>query len=182
MSGPAPVPAEAREVDLLLLSIGGHRVAVGAVAVAEIIDEAPVTIVPEAPEFLEGLVDVRGGSAPLIDLRRRMGVSFEGESQIIITRPASGGRPAALRVDKVLDLIHVRIGAIDPPPRVGGIGAAARYILGVHNHDGRPMAVLDLEAILTSEERANLDEILDKLEGRTAARVRRRGKGATPRR
>lgn len=169
MSEPATsIDLGATEVDLLVLDVAGERVAVGAAGVSEILEGGQATRLPDVPDFVEGVLMVRDIVAPLIDLRMRL--SAEGASQtsqVLLTRPAEGegGDVMAVRVDRVLEILHCRLQEIEPPP---DIGSAVRYLLGVVRLPDGVAPLLDLEELCTTEERLVLAQLIADLRERLA--------------
>lgn len=146
-----------QEVDLLLCQVAGKTIAVGAASVAEIIESAHATPLPEAPEWVEGVLSLRDIVAPLIDLRVRLGQPRSEPSQVLLVRRRIG-RPMAMRVDRVVEILHRRLGDISPAP--DGAGAGGRYLLGVVHAGPDIVPLCDVEEILTSEERVTLESLV----------------------
>lgn len=132
--------------------IGPHICALPIGAVQEVLRIAEVTHLPRAPEFVEGTLNLRGHVLPVIDLRRRMGLSpgpFDDATHIIIT--ALHGHTAGLIVDDVIrvgDIDDTHMG-IDPAEALGiDMSCVARVVQG----EGSLIAVLSPDDILTEEE------------------------------
>lgn len=149
------------EVDLLLVEVGRRTVALPAAAVGEILDPVPATPLPGSPRHVEGVIRVRELVVPLYDLRRRLEVEDpSGGMQLLLLR-SRDRRPIAVRVDRVLEIRHLRLGAIAPPPEL--LGEGARLVLGLLRLD-EPALLLDLAELLTSDERLALEELVAGIE------------------
>ncbi|MFN7972226.1 MAG: chemotaxis protein CheW [Acidobacteriota bacterium] len=145
----------ATECEVLRVCVGGHVVAVPAIAVREILEPLPVTPLPGALAAVEGLVDVHGEALAAVDLRSRLATAAPPTSQLLLVRDDATGRATCVRVDRVMELWHLALGHVLPPPAVAG--GIARYVLGVLP-GGVPL--LDLTEILEESDRVRLDEML----------------------
>ena len=148
-----------QRVDLLLIEVGTRPVAVSVAAVLEILTEAEVTPLPDAPPHVEGVAVFRESTVPLIDLRRKLSTEVPEASQILVVRD-SPDQPASLaaRVDGVEEIKSVQLDSILPPPDQAG--GAERFILGILDLGGPPLLLLDLPLVLTSQERLDLDRLI----------------------
>jgi len=126
--------------------------------------------VPKAPAFIEGVIELRGAILPIVDMRKRFDLPPSPPSRstkyliVSIDRLPSrdGAEPpgrwiVGLIVDGVHEVIRVPKNEIRPAPAMA-LNAEARYFGGVCHHRERIVMVLDLEAILSSGERATLEK------------------------
>lgn len=140
--------------------VSGRECAVDVLRIAEVLRPVPVTPLPKAPPFVEGLIELRGRFLPLIDLRKR----FDGEpagdrdSGKYIVAPLHG-TSVALVVDDVSGVERIPADLIQPPPNLASGRVAPSFVSGVVRWNDRVLMVLDLEAILTEEERESLGRI-----------------------
>jgi purine-binding chemotaxis protein CheW len=115
--------------------------------VREIVRAQAPTPVPDAPPFVEGVIDLRGVVVPVVDLRRRLGLPaapLSRASRLLIA--SVGGRIVALLVDRALDVVRLARSAIRPaPPWL--TPTEPRALVGVFRRDD-PVLVLDLERLL----------------------------------
>jgi purine-binding chemotaxis protein CheW len=134
--GAAPAPGELAVVQLCTFRIGGEDYAVDIMRVREIIPPRPITPVPRAPSFLEGVIRLRGEVIPVLDVRKRLGVppaADERRSRFLVANVA--GRRIALVVDEVCEVVRLPRREIRVAPALGDEGAP-RFFLGVCGGDG----------------------------------------------
>ena len=125
--------------------------------VQEIIRIVELTRVPNAPHFVEGVINLRGRIVPVIDLRKRFGLpqnEFDKNSRIVIG--AVNNLVVGFLVDKVKEVLRVPKAVIEPPPEITST-IHTDYIIGVAKLDDRLLIVLDLEKILAPSEKNELE-------------------------
>lgn len=134
--------------EVLSFRVGGSEFSVDITSVREIRSWSETTSLPHAPDFVAGVINLRGTVLPVIDLALRLGLerSRPGDRNVIIVVDV-GGRVFGLRVDAVSDILTVGRSALQPPPAFGGDGAA-RFIAALTILDDRMVRVLDLPAVL----------------------------------
>jgi purine-binding chemotaxis protein CheW len=132
----APGPAaEGARVQLCTFRIGGEDYALDIMRVREIIQPLPVTPVPRAPAFVEGVVRLRGEVVPVVDVRKRFGLPatpFTRKSKYLIVTVA--GRRLGLVVDEVCEVLRLARADIRPTPDLVG-QRGPRFFLGVCGGD-----------------------------------------------
>lgn len=119
----------------------------------------PITRVPQTSEFVKGVINLRGVVTPIIDLRSRFGmeeVDFNENTRIIIVYLDEV--EVGLIVDEAKDVIDIRVDAIEQAPEVVGADNVD-YIEGVIKLDDRLLMLLDLQKVLTGQERAELKNV-----------------------
>lgn len=119
----------------------------------EVIRRRPVKQVPEMPEYIEGFVKMRDDLLPVINMRRRLGVpDFEKQvnGRLLILRSSIG--KLALAVDDVLGIETVSREMIRRPPVVFK-GIKKKYIEGLYPRTDDMCIILDIEKILSSDEK-----------------------------
>ena len=124
--------------------------------VQEIITTNPPTILPQVPNFVEGIINLRGKIIPIIDLKKRFALSStptEGETRSIVLE--MDGQIAGIVVDEVSEVIMVPGEKIEPPPAVIG-GITAEYLTGIAKVNDRLLILLDADRILTDIEKTAL--------------------------
>lgn len=145
------------QVQLVTFKVGGEEFGLDVFSVHEILRWQGVTPVPRAPAFVEGVLDVRGAVVPVIDLRRRFEVPRYGhddETRIVLVE--FGGERLGLVVDAVTEVLRAPETAISAPPAYIK-GLAAEFVRGIVRLEGRLVILLDLDRILSSEERIALE-------------------------
>jgi purine-binding chemotaxis protein CheW len=147
-----------REEQIVVFKLAEQTYGVDIGAVAEIIRMESITRVPRAPEFVEGVINLRGRIIPVIDLRKRFGLP-EGEqtrqSRIIIVE--IGGMTIGMIVDAVLEVLRIPAETIEPPPAVVD-GVDVAYLRGIALWEERMIILLNLQKILYEKEREALEE------------------------
>lgn len=125
--------------------------------VIEITRPAKVFSMPELPKFLEGIINLRGVIIPLIDLRKRLELDSFLQGKIIIIR--YGGDRLGLRVDSVEEIIDIEEDEISEVPSYFK-GFRTEYLKSFAKKEDRVIIILNLENILTSEERLSLKDAI----------------------
>jgi purine-binding chemotaxis protein CheW len=123
-------------VQLCTFRIGGEDYAIDIMRVREIIPPRPITPVPRAPAFLEGVIRLRGEVVPVLDVRKRLGVPPAPDarrSRFLVANVA--GRRIALVVDEVCEVVRLPRREIRVAPALGDDGAP-RFFLGVCGGEG----------------------------------------------
>jgi len=135
--------------------LAGELFGVDILMVQEIIKEIPITGIPDSPDFIEGVVNLRGNIIPIIDLRKRLNLASSdrqdrsGNWTMILN---IGGRVTGVIVDQVTRVIKFPQSAIQPPPEMVVSALKSQYITGVCKLDQKLMAILDFNRILVVEE------------------------------
>lgn len=117
--------------------------------VREIAKILPITEVPRAPAHVLGVMNLRGEVMPVFDLHQRLGLSRQGPSgraaRVVVVETGQG--PAALLVDAVDQVIHLRPSSIEAPPP-GLRGVEADYLEGIGRAEERMVVLLQLESVI----------------------------------
>ena len=124
--------------------------------VQEIIPMAKPTRLPQVPDFVEGIINLRGKIIPIIDLKKR----FDMEATEITSDTRSvvvevSGQTVGIIVDEVSEVLRLSKDNIEPPPAAIG-GITAEYLTGVGKLEDRLLILLDVDKILTEQEKAEL--------------------------
>ncbi len=133
---PAPEAAADDLVQLCTFRVGGEDYAVDIMRVREIVKPLPITPVPRAPAFVDGVVRLRGEVIPVVDVRKRFGLPATPpgrRSKHLIVKLA--GRRLALVVDEVSEVLRIPRGELRPAPELVGLDAP-RFFLGVCGGEG----------------------------------------------
>jgi purine-binding chemotaxis protein CheW len=150
--------ASADERQLVVFQLGAELYGVEISRVHEIIRLQEVTRVPHSPAFVEGVINLRGKVISVINLRRRFGLPAADDTRagrvvvVDINHQVIG-----MVVDSVSEVLRVNTATIEPPsPAVAGIDS--EYLQGIVKLPERLVILLDLDRVLTREERRALDE------------------------
>lgn len=124
--------------------------------VQEILDMRPIARLPQAPETLLGMIDVRGQGIPVVDLRLTLGLPHAPDNEntriiVLSINGQNGELRLGLRADRVFEVTILDDDALDPPPSVSGTWSG-HCIAGIGRRNGRFVTVLDLERLLGSVE------------------------------
>lgn len=145
----------AGNLQLVVFGVGKELYGVGIGSVQEIVRVPDVTEVPDAPAFLEGVINLRGKVIPVIDLRKRLklqGGERTRSTRVLVTEnEESAGGLVGLLVDFVSEVRRVQPDAVeDPPEMVSAVGA--EYIKGVVKAEDNLIILLDLKMVLDVED------------------------------
>jgi purine-binding chemotaxis protein CheW len=146
-------------LQLVTFSIGEEEFGVEILKVQEIIRMLEITRVPKAPDFVEGVINLRGKVIPVIDLRLRFGLKAKGhdkKTRIIVIE--INQMIVGFVVDSVSEVLRIPSSTIEPPPPVIS-GLDSEYISGVGKLDDRLLIMLDLNRLLSKEEKSALGEV-----------------------
>ncbi len=140
----------------LTFQLGNEIFAIDVSNVREILEFTTVTKVPQTPEFMRGVINLRGSVVPVLDMRLKFGmtitertvntciivveVSFEGETTII----------GAL-VDSVQEVFELEPDQIEPAPKIG-TQLKTEFIKGMGKRDEQFIIILDADKVFSSEE------------------------------
>src|SRR3990167_3073332 len=144
-------------VQFVTCRIAHEEFALDVLSVQEINRMVEVTRVPKAPYFVEGVINLRGRIIPVLDLRRRFGLSAvdrTDDSRIMVVLVRQ--RMVGLIVDEVVEVLRLPKVMIEPPPSVGST-AGAEFTQGVGRIDDRLLIVLDLNRLLLPNEQAAME-------------------------
>ena len=146
-------------LELVVFRLGPESYALRLHEVREIIMVGQITPVPRAPQFVDGVLNLRGEVMPVVDLRTRFGlerVEATSISRILIT--TIGGVATGLVVDAVDEVRPVELHRFGPPPPVTAVGAN-RYIEKVARLDTSMIFLLELQQLLTDMETEQLQAL-----------------------
>ena len=147
------------EVQLIVFKLGDEEYAMDILQAKEIIVKGEVTKVPNAPEFVEGLINLRGDIIPIIDLKKRFNVESKTEGNHIIIVELEKNSFAGIIVDGVSEIIRVPKKEIKPVPQVLTSLISAKYLTGVITMDKRIILIVDMRKILSPKELEKLSNL-----------------------
>lgn len=125
--------------------------------VREIIGLMDITKVPQTPEYVEGVINLRGKIIPVIDLRTKFGLSraqYNEQTCIIVV---DVGMMMGLIVDTVQEVYDITDAQIEPPPRLGA-SVDTSFILGMGKVKDDVKILLDIDQVLTADELVVLED------------------------
>ena len=151
-----------KEGKYLTFSLADEEYGIGILKVKEIIGMMPITTVPQTPEFVKGVLNLRGKVIPVIDLRLRFGMEAMdyGDRTCIIVVEIEGARDQIMIgvvVDSVSEVLNIKAQEIEDTPAFG-TRLNTGFILGMAKIGGGIKILLDIDRILTSEDAVFLEK------------------------
>lgn len=141
--------AAATQTQFISFAIGDDQYGVDIMAVREIKGWADITHLPKQPDYVRGVLNLRGVIVPIVDLRCRFGQGLTETTPLhIVIIVQIGGRQVGLIGDRVLDIVSVDVAQIQPVPRTAP-GASADFLSGLVTHDNTMIALIDLSHLLS---------------------------------
>jgi purine-binding chemotaxis protein CheW len=140
----------------LTFALGSEFFCVPLLKVREIIRLTHITLMPQVPAHICGVINLRGKIIPVMDLRRRLGIACTEatvQSCILIVQiqsPAGKSSPMGMIVDAVEEVINIRVADLEPIPEVGA-KISPTFILGMARIKDIVKTVLDIDAIVSAE-------------------------------
>jgi len=127
--------------------------------VQEVLKVTEITPVPGAPEYVLGIINLRGNVVTVVNTRMRFDLpstEVDDSSRIIIIE--SGEKVIGLMVDSVAEVVYLRVSEIESTPQIGS-EEGAKYIQGVHSRKEGLLILVDVNRLLTNEEWEEIAEI-----------------------
>lgn len=148
------------EIQLVSFFLGEEEFGADILMVQEIIRMQPITRVPNAPHFVEGVINLRGKVIPIVDLRKRLHVtSTEDPRRIRIIVVDVQGKITGFIVDSVSQVLRISKSTIEPAPSIVMTAIDSDYITGVSKLNDKLLIILDFNNILTKGEQKKLVEV-----------------------
>ena len=150
------MPASSTSVSVVVFTMNDEEFGTDIANVVEVLEYRAPVHVPRAPDFVDGVVQVRDFVLPIIDLRKRMEVPAQevsADTRIVVV--LIDEERVGLLVDSVVEVCHMTTDNVAPPPAFFR-GVSAEYLQGLAHVGDRLIIVLRLERILTSQERIAL--------------------------
>jgi purine-binding chemotaxis protein CheW len=151
-----------REGKYLTFTLTNEEYGIGILKVKEIIGMMPITTVPQTPEFVKGVINLRGKVIPVVYLRLKFGMEEMDytERTCIIVVEIEGQVGTVLMgivVDSVSEVLNIKGDDIEDTPTFGA-RVNTEYILGMAKMEGGMKILLDIDQVLSGEEISNLEE------------------------
>jgi purine-binding chemotaxis protein CheW len=147
----------AQDVQLVIFKLADEDYGLPIQKVQEINRLVPVTRLPQTPDFMEGIINLRGRVIPVVDLRKRFGLETrpnEDDTRIMIIDIL--GQTVGIIVDAVNEVILLPGASIEPAPP--SFILEAQYIEGIGKVDDRLVILLNIDKVLTSQETIRLQQ------------------------
>jgi purine-binding chemotaxis protein CheW len=150
----AGAPPAVAGCEFLTFTLGAEEYGVDILKVQEIRGYDAVTRIPDTPDFIKGVVNLRGAIVPVVDLRLKLHLgSAEYNSFTVMIVLNIARRVVGVVVDSVSDVIQLDAAQVLPAPEFGG-HVDTRFISGLGTIDQRLLILLDIEKLLTSQDMA----------------------------
>lgn len=149
---------ETKTVQFIVFHVGDEEFGVPIEAIQEIVRMGQITPIPDSPEFVQGLINVRGEIVAVINLMARFFLKGETNEpkHIVITRQEEN--LFGLMVDEVTEVLRIPKSEVKPPPKLIAT-VREEYVNGVITVENRLILLLDLPRVLSMEELERLSEI-----------------------
>jgi len=141
------------------LGLGNERYGIEVTRTREIIARYDIVPLPRTPEFIEGIISLRGDIIPVVDLRKRFELPYkerDDDTRIIVIEMKDF--TVGIQVDKVYEVLKLTEDAIEPPPPMVS-GLKADYLEGVTEVKGKLTSILNLDEVFSSTERIILSDV-----------------------
>jgi purine-binding chemotaxis protein CheW len=150
-----------KELQVVGFRIGRETFGLPISMVREIVRVPEITSVPNAPDYIEGVINLRGRIIPVVDLRKRFGdTSFERDKKNRIVVVELRSRAVGLIVNSASEVLRIAPSQIDEPHNVFKEGELD-YITGIGKLNGRLVILLDLDKVLERGELNHLDKVAE---------------------
>ncbi len=149
----------AEQLQLVTFKLGGEEFGVNILNVQEINKVVDITEVPKSPEFVEGIINLRGKVIPVVDLRKRFYMEAKANDQhtrIIVAE--LDGKTIGFRVDAVNEVLRIKSDSLEAPPEiVSGVDSA--FFKAVVKMGEKLLILIDLGKLFSYEEREELQSV-----------------------
>ena len=138
------------QIQSISFAIGKDQYGVDIMAVREIKGWSDITPLPNQPEYVRGVLNLRGTMVPIIDLRCRFGQGLtETTPHHVVIIVQIGNRQVGLLADRVLDIVSFEPSSVQPVPQVSQ-GSLISFLSGLVTIDDAMLALIDLPNLLTA--------------------------------
>lgn len=144
------------EHQLVVFKLGDEEFGVDIMQVREIIKKENITVVPNAPDFVRGVINLRGQITTIIDLKRKLGISSQDcidsrQERIIVVE--TGNNVVGMAVDAVTEVTYLSDKDIEEVPPIIKENMQTKYLRGVGKLPDRLLILIDLKEVLNDNER-----------------------------
>ncbi len=147
-----PAEAAGESVQFLTFSVESNEYGVDIMKVREIRGWSDTTRIPNSPEYMRGVINLRGLVIPIFDLRSRFGQGLtEAYEKNVVIVIAVGDRTIGILVDAVSDILTVTTSDIKPPPSSAETGIDDAYVNGLISVEEKMVILLDVDYLFDSE-------------------------------
>jgi purine-binding chemotaxis protein CheW len=155
----------AETTQFLTFTLGEDVFAIDVMMAREIMDVCDVTRVPQTPDYMLGVINLRGSVVPVINMRLKFGmddVELTRDSCIVVVEVDVDGETVVVGAlaDSVREVLDLEPSQIEPPPRIG-TRLNTEFIKGMGNLDDRFVIILDINRVFSIEELALVQGLTD---------------------
>ena len=166
-----------QEIDSFIsFKLGEEYFAISVSQVLNILQLVQITKVPTAPDYMKGVINLRGTVLPIIDIRMKFGmepIQYQRDTVILVLNVVIENEKvdAGILVDSVKEVFEIKKDEIMPPPGIGS-KYKSKFIEGIYKmSDERFVMLLDIDKIFSSDEVVMLKETLDSEESSNAKEI-----------
>lgn len=138
-------------LQLVTFKLGEEEYAIDILKVQEVNRMVDITVVPNAISCLEGVINLRGRVIPVINLRKKFGLSTKDQDTHSRIMVVDVGMTVGLIVDSVSEVLRISPDTVEPPPPMTG-SAESDYIKGIGKLQDRLLILLDIDKLLRGDE------------------------------
>src|SRR4051812_19579974 len=151
-----PLHSDGRAGKYLVFQLGREEFGIRVLNVREIMGIQDITAVPQTPDYVKGVINLRGKVIPVVDLRLKFGVpelEYTRRTCIIVvqTRGEAGPMLMGIVVDAVAEVLNLSVADIEDTPDFGD-GTSTPYLLGMAKVKGKVKILLEIERVLTCQD------------------------------
>lgn len=150
--------SKSRAGKYLTFFLSGEEYGLEILKVSEIIGLQPITRVPRMPEFVRGVINLRGKVIPITDLRRKFTMDQDGVEDGCIIVVQMLGVQTGIIVDRVSEVVAIAEADIEDAPSFGA-GIRTEFLLGIGKAGGRVKLLLDIDRVLATSELEALESV-----------------------
>jgi purine-binding chemotaxis protein CheW len=150
---------EGKILQLVTFKLENEEFGVDILRVQEINRMMNITKIPNAPGFIEGVINLRGKIIPIVDLGKRLGFrngTYDKSTRIIVVE--LDGLVLGFIVDSVSEVLRINENTVEPPPSIVS-GIDSEYIEGVGKLDDRLLILLELNKIFASPDKKEMENM-----------------------
>jgi len=145
-------------LQLVSFKVGHEEFGLEILKVQEIIRLRELTRVPNMPDFVDGVINLRGKVIPVIGLRRRMGIAAgEADKRTRIVVAEVNGRVLGFVVDEVSEVLRISADTVEAAPKLGQV--EREYVQGIGKINDRLLILIDLNPLITDAEHGQIAEV-----------------------
>ncbi len=147
-------------MQLVTFQLVGEEFGVPILDVREIIRMTEITPVPQAPAFVEGVINLRGQIIPIVDLRKRFGMEpkeIDEQTRIVVVE--LGATILGLIVDSVQEVLRIPFDTVAPPPTLVAGSIGSEYIKGISHFDDKMIILVEMRRVFNPDEMGALESM-----------------------